>query len=358
MAATPIRVVDALDQYLTYRRARYAGTTVANEEFVLRRFVHHVGDIQVRHLRPEHVTDWFYGVGGFCNTHVTRDGIHREPVKPSTHNFYRTRLASFFRFGVTRGWIKQDLLRDIEPWKVPVVKRLQPPPHVLLAMLDVAANDRDRAYIAMAINSGLRANEIVRIRIGDVDLDEGVVRVTISKTSEEDVFPVTADLDGELRRWILCYQRDVGRPLTGDDHLFPARRGGMYRWYKTPDGSKERRRTEPSWDPSRPMSHPERCVQHALRSVGVPTKGEGTHTIRRAVARHFFDSMSSEVGYDAALRTVSAMLHHKSSATTEHYLGLSSERERRDQRLRGQPFLTAMVASDNVTLLRPRDETA
>jgi len=81
------------------------------------------------------------------------------------------------------------------------------------------------------------------------------------------------------------------------------------------------------------MGHAERVVQQALAALGLPTKHQGTHTIRRAAARHFFDSMSSDVGYDAALRTVSAMLHHKSSATTEQYLGLSSERKRRDDRL-------------------------
>jgi hypothetical protein len=52
------------------------------------------------------------------------------------------------------------------------------------------------------------------------------------------------------------------------------------------------------------------------------------------------------------------MLYHKSSATTEHYLGLSSERERRDKRLPGQPFLTAMVSSENVCpSVRPSRET-
>jgi hypothetical protein len=62
--------------------------------------------------------------------------------------------------------------------------------------------------------------------------------------------------------------------------------------------------------------------------------------------------MSSELGYDAALRTVSALLHHSNMATTERYLGLSSEKKRRDQTLKGRPFLTAMVSNENVVPLR------
>jgi hypothetical protein len=39
-------------------------------------------------------------------------------------------------------------------------------------------------------------------------------------------------------------------------------------------------------------------------------------------------------------------------ATTERYLGLSSERRRRDETMKGKPFLTAMVSQENVVPLR------
>lgn len=67
-------------------------------------------------------------------------------------------------------------------------------------MLDVTANDRDRAYIAMAINTGLRA---IRICVGDVDLAEGAIKVTISKTTEEDELPASgpgSSLSRQTRR--------------------------------------------------------------------------------------------------------------------------------------------------------------
>ena len=213
MGSGQVRPQDGLEEYLSIRRSRYAATTLRNEGFVLRRFVSHVGNIQVRHLRPEHVADWFYGRNGFCGPHTTRDRVHREPVTASTHNFYRTRLASFFRFCTTRGWTRQDLLRDVEPMRLPTVKRLQPAPADLLAMLEATGNGRDRAYIATAINSGLRANEMLRIRVGDVDLPAATTAVTISKSAEEDSFPITSDLDPELRRWLVVYQDDLDRPF-------------------------------------------------------------------------------------------------------------------------------------------------
>lgn len=351
------RLTEAVEDYLNYRSARFATTTVEQEGYVLRRFAAAIGDIQLRHLRAERVTEWFYGTGGLMQAHVTRDRRSREPIKPSTHNFYRSRLASFFKFCTQRGWLRDDPLAEIQPMKEISRVRLQPSPPLLLAMLDAAASGRDRAYLAMAMNTGLRANEIVRMRFGDVDLDSGSIMVRVSKTHEEDSFPISADLDTELRRWLFAYRGDLGRDLRPEDHLFPARQGPRYRWHRSPDGSAVRTITEPAWRPERAMTHTQRVVQAALAAVGLPTKDEGTHTIRRAVARAMFDDLTTEVGYDAALRTTSAMLHHKSGATTERYLGLSSERRRRDDALRGRPFLTRMVRKDaEIVPLRPTAE--
>lgn len=346
------RLGDAVEDYLRLRTAKFAEATVTNERFLLRRFVTWYGDVQLRHMRPERVADWFYGESGLLHQHVTRDRVHREPIQPSTHNFYRSRLASLFRFCTQRGWLREDLLQEVPPMKVTVKRRLQPPPNALLALLDMAENTRDRAYIATIINTAFRARTVSGLRIGDVDLDAGSLRVLITKTQEEDYFPITLDLAAELATWLRTYAVELGRPLMPEDFLFPARRGSVYRWSVAADGTKQRTRTEPSWKPDRPVTHTERIVQSALKRLGLPTKHEGTHTVRRAVARAFFDSMSSDMGYDAALRTTSALLHHSSSATTEHYLGLSSERQRRDQRLRGQPFLTAMIAHADVVPLR------
>ncbi len=91
-----------------------------------------------------------------------------------------------------------------------------------------------------------------------------------------------------------------------------------------------------------------------MTRLGLLVTQEGTNTIRRRVARAFFDSMADDQGYDAALRTVSALTHHSSSATTEHYLREpSSERKRRDERLGVQPFLAAVIQTAEVLPLRP-----
>lgn len=352
MAQGHKRLHEAVEDYLRYRKAKYSATTVANESYVLRRFAAWVGDIQLRHLRAERVADWFYGKHGLMDRHVTRDGVHREPITPSTHNFYRSRLASFFRFALWRGWIKDDLLREVDPMRAPKRQRLQPPPHRLLALLEEAENDRDRAYLATAMFTGLRTSEITRMRVGDVNLAGGVIAIVRSKSDEEDVANITVELDQELRTWFRSYAVSLARPLDAEDFLFPGRQGSRFVYRKGESGTLVKTRTKARWLPQRAMTHAERVVQAALAALGYPTKGEGTHTLRRASARAFFDSMADDVGYDAALRTVSAFLGHASSATTEGYLGLSSEKKRRDQALRGKPFLSTMVEQQGVIPIR------
>ncbi|MDX6367330.1 MAG: hypothetical protein QOK30_2406, partial [Nocardioidaceae bacterium] len=39
--------------------------------FVLRRFAAWYGDVQMRHMKPDKVADWFYGANGLRSTHKT-----------------------------------------------------------------------------------------------------------------------------------------------------------------------------------------------------------------------------------------------------------------------------------------------
>jgi hypothetical protein len=71
------------------------------------------------------------------------------------------------------------------------------------------------------------------------------------------------------------------------------------------------------------------------------------------VARAYYDSLCEERGDVAALRLTAALLHHKNTTTTEVYLGLDAEKAGRNRRLRGKPFLSAMVdREENVIPLR------
>jgi integrase/recombinase XerD len=335
-----------VEDYLTARRARYAETTVKNEGHVLHRFVATRGDIQMRHLTPEHIETWFLSL---LQPHTDRSGIHRPAIQPSSHNYYLDRLKSFFAYCTKRGLTRADLLAHVPPMKQATKIRLQPSPEVLWVMLDRAGDPRDRALIATAMNTGMRSGEIARIKVGDVDLDSLTLRVWVSKSLVEDDMPITSDLAAELDIWLAAYARSVERPLLRDDHVFPAATGPRYRWRVTTDGTKEKYQTPSTYVPHRPVTKLHTIAQSALRQVGLPTRHEGIHTIRRAVARAYYDSLKAS-GHEQAIRAVMILLHHTNQSTTEAYLGVTAERQFRDESLRGRSFLPRPTTADVIAI--------
>ena len=90
--------------------------------------------------------------------------------------------------------------------------------------LETTLGLRDRAMLEALYACGLRVSELVGLRLGQVNLRQGVVRV-LGKGSKERLVPLGEEALAWIRRWL-----DEGRPalLEGDrsnDVLFPSRRG-------------------------------------------------------------------------------------------------------------------------------------
>jgi integrase len=285
--------------------------------------------------------------------HTDRSGVQRQPVQASSHNFYRARLKGFFEFCSNRGWTRAHLLTYVDPMPVARKIRQQPSPSHLWAMLDSDTEPRNRAILAVAMNTGMRSNEIARLTVGDVDLQTLSLRAWISKSQIEDAMPITADLAAELRVWLNEYAKSIGRPLLPADMLLPARTGPRYRWRTMPDGTTKKYQTPSIYVPHRHVRKLHEIAQTAMRSVGLETKHEGIHTVRRAVARAYYDSLKTR-GHEEAIRAVMVLLHHSNQSTTETYLGVSVERKARDESLRGRHLVPRPVVADVVDLTSRR----
>jgi integrase len=362
---------EAINEYLELQLRELSPdtsrATYHADSTILGMFLRIVGDKQVGSVNAEHLWSFFYGKGGVCDVHHTNSSRspsqRMPPVSDQTHNSYRSRLRQFVAWGNGKGYFPLGLLHDafdrrwgrVKPRKIKKVQHQQPAPVTLLAMLDKATNPRDRCYLATAMNTGLRSSELRAITVGQVDLVAGyLVGVVIQKTKDNDDMPISEDLDQELRRWLVAYEADLGRPLENDEYLFPTRTGGMFKtWSYDEQGDRVAQRDEYRWVPERPIKNTQSVVQGALKALGMPTFKEGTHTVRRAVALAYFHQAAQEQGDVAALRETMLFLHHTSVQTTERYLGITAEKNRRNERLKGKPFLTAMIDQTNVVPLRP-----
>ncbi len=164
----------------------------------------------------------------------------------------------------------------------------------LLAMPKATpAGLRDRALLEVIYGSGLRASEVLALRLQDIDLEVGFVRVQ-GKGDKERVVPLGRKAMDAIRAY-----NERGRP-----HL------GKAGTLKAPElflNARGRRL-------SRQALH--QAVKRYCHEAGLP-EDVSTHTLRHSFATHLLEG-------GADLRAVQEMLGHADLSTTQIYTHVSS----------------------------------
>lgn len=318
----------AIDDYSRFRQSQdYSKGTIRNDQLVLKKFLSINGNVWCHSLKDRHV-----------ERHFEEASRTRKPS--SLRNDHQV-LRAFFKWARATGRMPVD--------SDPMYGRRQPKPtrrernrlHAseFPRLLDTAeARDpRDRAVVALLLYTLLRDSEISSLRIRDLDLNGGWLHARVHKTRQEDLMPVCAELDSEMRRWLTYYTTRAGH-LNPGDFLVPARHANPVR----DQGTGRITHHQSHYRPERQMGPVGVIVRPILEKIDFPVTdeagkplNEGAHTLRRSGARALFDDLIAK-GDERALRVVQSMLHHSSSEMTERYLGITADRRSRDEIIRGQ----------------------
>ena len=349
--ADKLRLAPAIEQYLLWRKANgKAKNTIKNDHEVLRGLLSTSGDLYLSSLGQGHV-----------DTHLIGRAASRG-ANAMAIDF--TVLNGFFRWAVRNRQIGRfdNPMEGRSAPKHQSTERNRVPMKDFGRLLDAAEahHIRDRMVIALGLHLFLRGSEIATIKIGDLRLDDGEIRVSMWKTRDSDIMPISRELDTELRRWLTHYGSEQG-PLDADWYLVPAKR----RHVAVYDRDLGRLVGVPTstgrLNPTHPIVKIEEIPQRALAGIGFTMRDrdgksarEGVHTLRRSGARARFDTLEA-LGYDGAIRHVQTMLHHSTMAMTEHYLGLTLDRVKRNELVRGQRMFGT---DENVVELAPRQTLA
>jgi integrase/recombinase XerD len=152
---------------------------------------------------------------------------------------------------------------------------------------------RDRAMLEVLYAAGLRVSELIALKVFEVDLGAGVLRV-MGKGSKVRLVP----LGEEAVDWVRRYLKDSRSFLlkkTPSDYLFPTARGsGMTR--------------QAFW---------QNLKRYGRRAV--PGKPLSPHVLRHAFATHL-------INHGADLRVVQMLLGHADISTTQIYTHVARER--------------------------------
>ena len=224
--------------------------------------------------------------------------VQARKASPRTTGRLVSALKRFYRFALQEGLRRDDPSADIEAPRIPrsLPKSLsEAEVEALLAAPDSGTDLglRDKAMLETLYASGLRVSELVGLKVLQVSLDMGVVRV-LGKGAKERLTP----LGEEALDWIQRYQKLARPAILGarkSDALFVTARGApMTR--------------QAFWGLVKRYA-----ARAQIRSAISP------HTLRHAFATHL-------INHGADLRVVQLLLGHADISTTQIYTHVARER--------------------------------
>ena len=157
-------------------------------------------------------------------------------------------------------------------------------------LLAVASNLKVRTLLSLGYGCGLRASEVVRLKVKHIDSAQKVIRIEQSKGRKDHNVMLSPETLGLLRQWWKARpsRYDAGTPAT-ERWLFPGNRRG------------------------KPMTTRQlsRLFHQAVKAAGIK-KAVTLHALRHSFATHLL-----ERGTD--IRMIQALLSHDKLETTARY---------------------------------------
>lgn len=216
-----------------------------------------------------------------------------DALAPKSVSDVVTTLRTFLRFLHRERRTDEDLSTAME---LPIIYRDSKLPRSItwadvrrvLAAIDrrTASGRRDYAVIMLLVSYGLRAREVARLTLDDIDWRQGRLRVPDRKAGHSTSYPLSASVGTAIAE----YLRD-GRPACNDRHVFL--------------------RLPPPFGPMTIASISQRAKQ-CLRAAGVSVPRPGSHTFRHTCVQRLVD-----VGMP--LETIGEYVGHRSPESTRVY---------------------------------------
>lgn len=277
----------AFERYLCNERG-LTGATVAHYVPFIRTFLAHrfgQGPVRLSRLSAGDVVR-------FVQRQAPR--LHLKSAKPLT-----TALRSFLHYARYRGDIARDLaaaVPTVANWSMTSIPRAIPADAVrrLLASVNrrTATGCRDYAILLLLARLGLRAGEVVRLELEDIDWNAGSLSV-MGKGGQRSTLPLPADVGAAIAKYLRH-----GRPPSSSRRIFlraSAPRCGFLG--------------------SQAISS---LVRHNLVRAGIQAHTHGAHQFRHALATEM-------LRHGASLTEIGEVLRHRGPETTKIYTKVDLE---------------------------------
>ncbi len=208
-------------------------------------------------------------------------------------------LRAFYKFLLVEDMLDDDPTELLETprlqRKMPEVLSIDEVGRMLKSVdLSEPQGHRNRAIIEVLYACGLRVSELVNMRISNLFLDQGFIKV-LGKNDKERLVPIGGEAIEQLRIYLTDYRNKQDNVVSGHENfVFLNRRGQQL---------------------TRVMVF---YIVKDLAALAGITKTISPHTFRHSFATHLVEG-------GADLKAVQDMLGHESITTTELYTHLNTE---------------------------------
>jgi integrase/recombinase XerD len=213
-------------------------------------------------------------------------------VSICNRNRIMTGLRFLFRVTLRRLDLAEEVYHIREPQKLLLVMSADE----IKRLLAVASSLKTRVLLSLGYGCGLRASEIVRLKVKHIDRAQNIIRIEQSKSRKDRNVMLSDEIIGLLRQWWKARRSryDAGIPPQ-ERWLFPSRK---------------------SAGRSITTRHLNRLFHEAAAAAGIK-KGVTLHTLRHSFANHLLED-------DIHIRKIQVLLGHEKLETTARYLHVAT----------------------------------
>ena len=150
-----------------------------------------------------------------------------EPLSAATiHGHVRT-LRAFFNWLVKEELLTENIAKDLKPPKIPrkIVSTLSDEEiRTIINNLNpsVSHEARNQTIFMLLLDTGMRIGEMVNLRMDDIHMDEGFIKV-MGKGRRERIVPLGSNAQRVMQRYLFRYRSQPLHP--GVDNVFLSRQG-------------------------------------------------------------------------------------------------------------------------------------
>ena len=253
-------------------------------------------DMRLRKLSPKTQTAYVRAVANFTRflgrspdktngEDLRRDQLHlvERGVSNITLNATITGLKFFFEVTLDRAEAMKKMRHVYEPRKLPEVLSLEE----VTRLLQAAGSLKYQAALGVAYGAGLRASEVVHLKVSDIDGQRRVIRVEQGKGRKDRYAMLSPALLKLLRAWY--------RHARSERQMLPG--GWLF----------------PGQNPINPLSTRQlNRAFHRARTAAEIDKRVSLHSLRHAFATHLLE-------HHEDIRIIQVLLGHQKLENTARY---------------------------------------